>query len=62
MRRARSFVLGSLVGASAVAAAVRRSRRRPARAPATGLAAFEEAPCYEEALERERDAASAPHP
>ena len=56
----RSFVLGGLVGASAVAAAVRRSRRRPGRAPAAGLAAFEEAPCYEEAVEREREAAAEP--
>jgi hypothetical protein len=55
----RSFVLGGLVGASAVAAAVRRSRHRPARVPAAGLAAFEDAPCYEEAVERER-AASEP--
>ena len=55
--RMRSFVLGGLVGASAVAAAVRRSRRRPTRLPVAGLAAFEEAPCYEEAVEREREAA-----
>jgi hypothetical protein len=55
--RVRSFIIGGLVGASAVAAAVRRSRRRPPRVPAAGLAAFEEAPCYEEAVEREREAA-----
>ena len=57
--RMRSFVLGGLVGASAVAAAVRRSRRRPTRLPAAGLSAFEEAPCYEEAVEREREMSEA---
>jgi hypothetical protein len=52
--RLRSFVLGGLVGASAVLAAARR--RRPKRAKQrrpTGLAAFEDAPCYRE-LERAR--------
>lgn len=44
-RRARSFVLGGIVGASAVAAGLRRRRRRRTRRPA-GLAAFEDAPCY----------------
>jgi hypothetical protein len=54
--RLRSFVLGSLVGASAVLAAVgRRPRRRPP-GPA-GLAAFEDAPCYRELVEREEHAA-----
>jgi hypothetical protein len=55
-RRARSFVLGGLVGASAAVAAARR-RGRPRRRrnrqdelPA-GLAAFEGAPCFEEALD-----------
>ena len=49
----RTFLIGGVVGASAALAAVRR--RRPSRrlTPA-GLAAFEEAPCYEETLERER--------
>ncbi|HEX9415679.1 MAG TPA: hypothetical protein VF895_03110 [Gaiellaceae bacterium] len=56
--RARSFVLGGLVGASAVLAAARRRRRRPRGIPG-GLAAFEEAPCYEEAVERERAATAA---
>jgi hypothetical protein len=52
--RARSFLLGGLVGASAVLAAARRKRPResPRGAPG-GLAAFEEAPCYREAVERE---------
>jgi hypothetical protein len=53
--RLRTFVLGGLVGASAVLAALRR--RRPggaARPPRAGLAAFEDAPCYAELLEQER--------
>jgi hypothetical protein len=51
--RIRSFVIGGLVGASAVLAAVRRKRPRP-RPTQPGLAAFEDAPCYRETLERER--------
>ncbi|MFL5301499.1 MAG: hypothetical protein ACJ79R_14270 [Anaeromyxobacteraceae bacterium] len=53
-RRLPSFVLGGLLGASAVLATARRRRRIAARrqAPA-GLAAFEQAPCYREAVERE---------
>jgi hypothetical protein len=54
--RMRTFVLGGLVGASAVFAAVRRRRRAPARPVQAGLAAFEEAPCYRETVERERTA------
>ena len=51
----RSFVLGSLLGASAVLATVRRRRGASSRAarPA-GLAAFEDAPCFRETVERER--------
>ncbi len=56
--RLRSFLLGGLVGASAVAAAARRARRRRRRATPGGLAAFEEAPCYQETLEKERERAS----
>ena len=52
--RARSFVLGGVVGASAVAAAIRRGRRRRRRPVQAGLGAFESAPCYRELLERER--------
>ena len=53
--RARSFLLGGLVGASAVLAAARRRRpRRSPRGVPGGLAAFEQAPCYREAVERER--------
>jgi hypothetical protein len=54
--RARDFLLGGLVGASAAVAAARRRRmvrrRRDERfeRPA-GLAAFEGAPCFEELLE-----------
>jgi hypothetical protein len=52
--RVRSFVIGGLVGASAVAAGLRRARRRRGRPVQSGLAAFESAPCYRELLERER--------
>jgi hypothetical protein len=52
--RARSFVLGGIVGASAVIAAARRKRpRRSPRGIPGGLDAFEDAPCYREAVERE---------
>jgi hypothetical protein len=50
--RLRSFLLGGLVGASAVLAAARRKRPRP-RPPQPGLSAFEDAPCFRETLERE---------
>lgn len=56
--RARDFLLGGLVGASAAVATARRRRmarrireqrlERPA-----GLAAFEGAPCFEELLEED---------
>jgi hypothetical protein len=54
--RVRSFLFGGVVGASAVLAAIRRSKHRQGRrqTPA-GLAAFEDAPCYRELVERERD-------
>jgi hypothetical protein len=52
--RLRSFLLGGLVGASAAIAAARRKRPRP-RPVQAGLAAFEEAPCYRETVERERE-------
>lgn len=52
--RLRSFVLGGLLGASAaIATASRRRRRRARRAGPGGLKAFEGAPCYREAVERE---------
>jgi hypothetical protein len=57
--RLRTFALGSLVGASAVLAAL--GRRPPRRAPGpAGLAAFEDAPCYRELVEREEQAARRP--
>jgi hypothetical protein len=53
--RLRSFVLGGLIGTAGTIAAGRRLRRpsrRPRDAPA-GLAAFEDAPCFLELVERE---------
>jgi hypothetical protein len=55
-RRLRSFLIGGLVGSLAgVAAAGRiRVKPRPRRRPTpAGLAAFEQAPCYQELVERE---------
>jgi hypothetical protein len=52
-KRLRSFLLGGVVGASAVIAAARRKRQRHRQTP-PGLAAFEDAPCYRETLEREK--------
>jgi hypothetical protein len=58
LRRARSFVLGGLVGASAALATARRRRevarrRRQRILHPIGLAAFEQAPCYRELIEEE---------
>jgi hypothetical protein len=54
--RFRSFLIGGLVGSLAGAAAAGRmrvkQRPRERRTPA-GLAAFEQAPCYREVVERE---------
>jgi hypothetical protein len=55
--RLRTFVLGGLVGASAVIAAARRRRGASARPARAGLAAFEDAPCYRELVELERERA-----
>jgi len=55
--RTRSFLVGAAVGASAAMAAARRLRPRPndeRRSSLSGLAAFEDAPCYRELVERER--------
>jgi hypothetical protein len=55
-RRLRSFLLGGLVGSVAGLAAAGRMKvkQRPrARETPAGLAAFEQAPCYEELVERE---------
>jgi hypothetical protein len=61
-RRLRSFVLGGLLGSAAALAAAGRARvkERPARrtTPA-GLAAFEQAPCYDELVEQEQRADTA---
>jgi hypothetical protein len=58
----RTFVLGGLVGASAVVAAVNRRRRvQRRRGRARGLAAFESAPCYLELLEQEREGSEVQH-
>jgi hypothetical protein len=55
-RSVRSFLLGGLVGASAVAAGFDRRRRiQRRRGRPRGLAAFESAPCYLELLEQERE-------
>lgn len=55
--RLRSFVLGGIVGASAALAAGRRRRpRRHARRAPAGLAAFEDAPCYRELIDRDDSA------
>ena len=52
--RVRSFMYGALLGASAAVAAARRRRpRRATRATPAGLAAFEDAPCFQETLEKE---------
>jgi hypothetical protein len=58
--RARSFLVGSLVGASAAVAAAQRRRevarrRRQRVLHPPGLAAFEGAPCYRELLAEEAD-------
>ncbi len=58
--RARDFLLGGLVGASAAVAAARRRRapRRRQQRPEepADLAAFESAPCFQElAAQRARD-------
>ncbi|MDH4102990.1 MAG: hypothetical protein OEW52_11435 [Thermoleophilia bacterium] len=52
----RTFVLGSVVGATAALAAMgRRRRAQRRRGRPRGLAAFESAPCYLELLEEERE-------
>jgi hypothetical protein len=51
--RLRTFMLGGIVGASAVLAAARRRQPVPTPRPVRGLAAFEDAPCYRELAEQE---------
>jgi hypothetical protein len=54
-KRVRSFVLGGVVGAAGAIATARRLRQPPRRprAAQAGLAAFEDAPCFLEVVERE---------
>jgi hypothetical protein len=53
--RLRSFAIGGLVGAAGALATVRRAsaRARTGRNRPAGLAAFEDAPCYLEAVSEE---------
>ena len=51
--RLRDVLIGGALGAFAALAAVRR-RRPPEHTVTAGLAAFEDAPCYREAVESER--------
>jgi hypothetical protein len=60
LARARSFLVGGVVGASAALATARRRRelerrRRQRMLHPPGLAAFEGAPCYRELLAEEAD-------
>ncbi|HYY34676.1 MAG TPA: hypothetical protein VE693_14000 [Gaiellaceae bacterium] len=55
-RRIRSFLIGGLLGSAAGAVAAGRMRMKPRprkRTTPAGLAAFEQAPCYQEVVERE---------
>jgi hypothetical protein len=60
-RRLRSFLLGGLLGSAAALAAAGRARvkERPRRTTPAGLAAFEQAPCYDELVEQEQRADAA---
>jgi hypothetical protein len=59
--RLGSFLLGGLLGGLAGLAASRlRAGRQPPPGRQPGLAAFEDAPCYRELLESERDADDRP--
>ena len=52
--RLRSFLIGSVVGASAAIATARRVRpKQRRRITPAGLAAFEDAPCFRELVELE---------
>jgi hypothetical protein len=60
--RARSFLIGGVLGASAALATARRRRevarrRRDRMLHPAGLAAFEAAPCYRELLAEEQERA-----
>ena len=57
-RRLRSFLIGGILGSVAGAVAAGRMRVRPKprrRTTPVGLAAFEQAPCFEELVEAERE-------
>jgi hypothetical protein len=55
--RLRSLLIGGVLGASAaIATARRRKRRAGRREEPRGLRAFEGAPCYREAVERDERA------
>ncbi len=51
----RSFALGATVGAAGTIATLRRLRRAKGVRIATGLAAFEDAPCFLELAGHEPD-------
>lgn len=55
--RLGTFLIGGVVGSIAglVAAGRMRMKEPPKRTTPAGLAAFEEAPCYQELVDRERD-------
>jgi hypothetical protein len=53
--RLRHLLIGGVVGAFAGLAAGRRRRPAVTRPTTAGLRAFEGAPCYREAVERERE-------
>jgi hypothetical protein len=57
--RLRSFVIGGIVGGAAGLAAgkLRARRAQGRRAGPAGLAAFEEAPCFRELVEEQREPA-----
>lgn len=62
LARARSFLVGGVLGASAALATARRRRdvarrRRHRMLHPAGLAAFEEAPCYRELIAGEEASA-----
>jgi hypothetical protein len=54
--RLRTFLFGGVIGAGAALAAARRKRPTAQRQTPAGLAAFEEAPCFKETVEREQAA------
>jgi hypothetical protein len=51
--RMKTFLIGGLVGASAVLAAARRRQPAAGSSPRRGLSAFEDAPCFREQAARD---------